>query len=225
LAEKMQRQKQSAAKRKRRSTQEVIDRILDEAGKLFEKNGYERTTTAEIARNADVAEPLIFKHFTSKNKLFHDAIFKPLDRLFNEFITTHHVGPEDSETREIYSRQYIVEVQKFIAEHSSMLKSLVVTQMYGPENVHGVGQVESLHSYLEHAASAAVENLSGKPKVDPRLIARVSFATQLACVIFRDWLFPEDLGDENIINKAIAHFVMEGVATNARYEKETNNQF
>ena len=95
-----------------------------------------------------------------------------------------------------------------------MIKSLVVTQMYGPQNVQGVGQLSSLYEFLDEAAELAAENLPNNPKINPQLMARLSFATQLACVIFKDWLFPDELANRNTMNDAIASFVMEGSAAN-----------
>ena len=69
-------------KRKRRSTEEIIDRLMEAACEEFERSGYAGSKTAEIARKAGVAEALIFSNFGSKAKLFQDSIFKPLDRHF-----------------------------------------------------------------------------------------------------------------------------------------------
>jgi hypothetical protein len=55
----------------------------------------------------------------------------------------------------------------------------------------------------------------GKAKVDPRLMVRVSFAAVLACVMFKDWIFPPDLATDEQISAAINAFVLEGISANS----------
>jgi len=50
------------------------DRILDAGLKLFSKKGYLGATTKEIAAKAGVAELTVFRHFSSKQKLFEEII-------------------------------------------------------------------------------------------------------------------------------------------------------
>ena len=45
--------------------------ILQIAIKLFSQCGFRGTTTKEIARAAGISEAIIFRHFTTKNELYH----------------------------------------------------------------------------------------------------------------------------------------------------------
>jgi AcrR family transcriptional regulator len=44
--------------------------LLDTAGRMFAKGGYRGTTTAEIAREAGVTEPILYRHFGSRRDLY-----------------------------------------------------------------------------------------------------------------------------------------------------------
>jgi len=44
--------------------------LLDTAARLFAERGYAGATTAEIAKAAQVTEPIIYRHFASKKELF-----------------------------------------------------------------------------------------------------------------------------------------------------------
>lgn len=44
--------------------------LIDVATKLFARSGYEATTTAAIAAAAGVTEPILYRHFKSKQDLF-----------------------------------------------------------------------------------------------------------------------------------------------------------
>jgi AcrR family transcriptional regulator len=46
------------------------EQLIDVATKLFAKWGYDATTTAAIAEAAGVTEPILYRHFDSKQELF-----------------------------------------------------------------------------------------------------------------------------------------------------------
>jgi AcrR family transcriptional regulator len=50
------------------------DRLLEAGLKTFSRKGYTGATTREIARGAGVAEVTLFRHFSSKEKLFKEVI-------------------------------------------------------------------------------------------------------------------------------------------------------
>lgn len=53
---------------------ETRKRIVESALKVFSEKGFLGATTKEIAREADVAEITLFRHFSSKEKLFEEVI-------------------------------------------------------------------------------------------------------------------------------------------------------
>ena len=55
---------------RRRAPQEKRERLLAAAKTLFSKQGFDATTTAQIARQAGVSEGILFHHFGSKKGLF-----------------------------------------------------------------------------------------------------------------------------------------------------------
>src|SRR5947199_10711285 len=68
----------SPPKRKRRSSADVRDLLVEAARELFIAEGYEATTTRQIAERAGVAEPLLFSNFGSKAGLFEAAVLNPI---------------------------------------------------------------------------------------------------------------------------------------------------
>ena len=44
--------------------------VLDTAGRVFSKSSYRGATTAEIAREAGISEPILYRHFGSKRDLY-----------------------------------------------------------------------------------------------------------------------------------------------------------
>ena len=58
--------------------------LLDAARRRFAADGYRATTTSSIASEAGVSEPLVFKHFASKEELFRLSIVEPMLDLLRE---------------------------------------------------------------------------------------------------------------------------------------------
>ena len=46
------------------------EQLMEVATKLFARHGYEATTTAAIAEAAGITEPILYRHFKSKQELF-----------------------------------------------------------------------------------------------------------------------------------------------------------
>jgi AcrR family transcriptional regulator len=67
----------TSARRPRRSADEVRRAILEVARQLFDENGYQATTTAEICKRAHASERLIYDHFDNKAGLFNAAVIAP----------------------------------------------------------------------------------------------------------------------------------------------------
>jgi AcrR family transcriptional regulator len=201
---------------KRRSTEEVIDRIISAASEEFELYGYAGATTAAIARKAGVAEPLIFSNFGSKSNLFHASIFRPLNKHLEDFRATHwaHTAKTEKVRREL-TRKYILELEQFIEKHSRKFISLFFEQTYYNTD-NGLHNIEGIQDYLSYAASIQTTGRDGEPKIDPRIIARLSFATVFSSVIFREWIFPNDVASKDEVLSSLPDFILDGLNANAR---------
>ena len=202
--------KATPAVRQRRSRQDIQNRILRAATTQFSQHGFSRTTTASIARQADVTEAQIFRHFVSKSGLFREAIFKPLDQHLLKFL----VSQAKQDPKKIGIKLYTSELQRFVTEHSEMFTSLLMAQKYDPDSTREVSDINSLSAYFEHGAASMKQLMSSRPKLDPKLMVRVSFAAVLGCVTFRDWVFPPGLATSKEITAAITEFIFQGVSSN-----------
>lgn len=201
-------------KRKRRTKEEIIDRIIEAAGMEFGENGYSSGTTAAIARRAGVAEPLIFTHFGSKAKLYRTAVFNPLDRHFAAFLAKQDIESTKDGPTAKESRDYVSDLVTFVKSHSEMFKSLAFSEAYG-KGEDGSAALQGLQDYFLKMSALEEKRLTRHPKVSPQLIARISFAAILACIMFDDWLFPVGVASGREIHEAICDFIMDGLNVNA----------
>jgi AcrR family transcriptional regulator len=56
------------------SPEETRERLQDAAARVFERKGFEKATTAEIAREAGVSSGAIYGHYSTKAELLADAL-------------------------------------------------------------------------------------------------------------------------------------------------------
>jgi AcrR family transcriptional regulator len=202
-------------RRKRRSAEEIRERIIEAAGEEFERAGYSGATTAAIARRAEVTEAQIFRCFKSKADLFRTAIFAPLNRHFSDFHARQIAADAAVPIRE-RAQAYITELQQFIQDHSGMLMSLAVARAYAQDPTEGGTALDGLREYFERGA-AMMRNRSGdaaEERIAPELMVRVSFAAVLGCVLFRDWLQPPNGLDDPAYREATIDFVIDGLNAN-----------
>jgi AcrR family transcriptional regulator len=205
------------AKRKRlRSTADNLERILRAAAHEFTTCGFTGATTAAIARNAEVTEAQLFRYFSTKIELFRESVFKPLTQHFLDFTSNELTHATAGESRRDKSHRYISELQQFLSQHSKLLMSLAVAQTYAPGSMDGIDEIDSLNTYFERGASMMASRIVGKPKVDPNLMVRVSFAAVLGGILFKDWIFPAGLASDQEISAATEAFVMDGINANVQ---------
>ena len=78
--------------------------------------------------------------------------------------------------------------------------------------------INSLQTYFDRGASMMALRLKDRAKVDPRVTVRVVFGAVLASVMFRDWMFPPGLANDEEITAAVNDFIREGIHANLSFE-------
>jgi len=66
----------------RMKAQDRRRQLLESAAQCFARHGYRGTTTAMIAAEAGISEPIIYRHFKNKHDLFVALIEKVADEVF-----------------------------------------------------------------------------------------------------------------------------------------------
>jgi AcrR family transcriptional regulator len=80
--------------RQRLSAENRRSAIIDAARKLFGRNGFHGTGTSDIAAAAGCSEPVIYKHFASKQALFA-AVLEDSTRVMHERFAAAAAGEGD----------------------------------------------------------------------------------------------------------------------------------
>ncbi len=124
----------------RMKAQQRRQQLLDSAARCFANYGYRGTTTAKIAAEAEVSEPIIYRHFKNKHELFIALIEKIADDVFQNWqdatvdmkspleklkiLLYHNPATHDPRTRSVYQLLFHAsievsepEIQKAIQNH------------------------------------------------------------------------------------------------------------
>jgi AcrR family transcriptional regulator len=107
--------------RRERRKLELRGRIVERAAELFARQGFARTTVAEICDGADVAQKTFFNHFPSKQHLLRTLAHLGFDRLLTDI---ESVRKEQQSTPERL-KQFFGLVAENAAEGGPMNRELV----------------------------------------------------------------------------------------------------
>jgi len=186
------RSSRSAARRSRRRAGEVQTLILEAARDTFAERGYARATTREIAARAAVAEPLLFRKFESKAKLFGEAVLHPMAQFLREWIaqTPRELPAESIEQaqRGFFERLYGV-----ASSQRGLLLTLFATSVFEPEVLQtaDVSEVQEALDDVVRFTTHQLERLGIDPQsFDVPIASRSVIGMVLAMALFGDWLLP-----------------------------------
>lgn len=104
------------------------DRILDTALRLISELGYRGATTAQIARQAGVAEGTIYRYFRDKKELFLACV----EPVIQEAIRRETSLPQEGTPRETLRRR-IIERVRVIRENLPVFHILFTESRFHPE--------------------------------------------------------------------------------------------
>jgi AcrR family transcriptional regulator len=114
--------------RTRRSTAEVQRLILEAATKVFNRNGYELTTTDDIAVEAGVARSVLFRHFATKADLFQAAQLQPFLDLVTTFKESLEAEIDELWDEERLMRTVVAMVYDSFREHRNGILGMASIQ-------------------------------------------------------------------------------------------------
>jgi AcrR family transcriptional regulator len=130
--------------------QKIEQRILAAAEHLFAVQGYERTTTKQLAELAGVAEGTLFRHFESKKSILAAVMTRGWDVLLNDLLETLC---EVSDCQDIVGllRHRLQDVH----HHADLIKVCLIQTPFHPELCETIQQqrlkqmLEVLEAYIQ----------------------------------------------------------------------------
>lgn len=115
------------ARRPRRSSEEVRSRLLDAARSLFLAQGYDGTSTKQIAAEASVAEKVLFANFGSKAGVFDAAFTEPFAKLVDAYVAEWRLDDETPVEERI--ARFVASLFRLACRNRAVLRAVLARQI------------------------------------------------------------------------------------------------
>ncbi|HVM52062.1 MAG TPA: helix-turn-helix domain-containing protein [Acidimicrobiales bacterium] len=140
--------------------------LLTVARRCFAAGGYHATTLSSIAREAGVSEPLLFKHFGSKEELFRLSIAEPMLDLLRTR-TAQHPADEPVEDQQLALRAFLVTWAELVRDERSLALALLADLQQFPDVGAELGVMVRDHVDAVAAHIAATTDRREYRRFDP----------------------------------------------------------
>jgi len=200
----------------------VKDLLLEAASGVFAERGFTGATTREIADRAGVAEPLLFRHFGSKPRLFLEAVLHPFGEFVADEIRTFEAQRTEPWSNEELMRDFVSRLYEVFRRNRRLVLSLVAaSELDHPEAANLSLALPGLAKHLDRLERIGreVARQHDMSTVDVEVSSRAVTAMVFAMAVFDRWFAPQGRDGrsrrERIVD-AITKLALYGVEYQAR---------
>jgi len=155
---------------RRREPELKRERLLEAARSLFAERGYAATTTAQLAREAGVAEGTVFHHFASKR-----ALLEAVASEFGRGLAEHMFAGAPAATSAPAAEPMLRRAFAYVREQGTLARLLVLAPDPTEWDVARAASRREIVSALA-AAFTSWRGREGLRAFDPRIVAELLFA-------------------------------------------------
>lgn len=120
--------------------------IIDAATELFAERGYTHTTMRDIAATAGIALSVLYRQFSSKERLFSATLVAPFLASFERYPAGQPSDPDDGQSDEQLVGDFIRDLHRNLATH----RRTIIT-MLGALEVPGAELIDEVRAGLGDA--------------------------------------------------------------------------
>ncbi len=172
-----------------------MQRLITAAARdLFVEQGYEKTSTREIASRAGVIQAAVFRHFGTKEALFEHVVLAPLTEFVDQFVTEWASESSPEESAHMRERAYVRGMLALVRENRVLFSMLASADTAGQFTRSGHLARSALNRHLtdlEQRSRAQVTE-DNRPTMDLGLAVRFGAALTLGLGLFEETLFSGD---------------------------------
>lgn len=196
--------------------------IVNAAGSMFERYGYARCSTRQLAEAAGVAEALLFRHFGSKAALFDLSVRRPFDGAVERFAARWRRWDTTTGEREERARRFTVQLCEFVYEQRETVLALMTVDAFEPGTQDlGAAVRRSVDVLLRLIDETVLTDTEGQrlPGLDPALSAPAVLATVLGALVLDDSLYADGAhapSTASVTDEVVA-MVLHGVSHRGRH--------
>jgi AcrR family transcriptional regulator len=199
----------------RRKANELRGDILAAAQEVFTERGYAASSTREIAERAKAAEPLIFRHFDRKTKLFAAAVFDPIERTLERQFERLRDMYDSPLPPEQGIRNYVEAVLHTVRANKRLFVAYINAITFHSDDFSELWEINAPPSFQE--ALRKLE-LSSSLRPDSRIVIhdrhfelRIILLFLFAVGLFDDLFFAESERNEPRIVESVVKLLTMGV--------------
>ena len=193
--------------------------LLGAARRLFGENGYNGTSTQAIAAAAGVTEPMVFRHFGTKARLFQEAAVAPfvdyIESYLDEYRAREHgrLSPEDE------GRVFLEGLFTALHEQRDILVALLAARQSGDIDEAGYDEVRAafarvLAHFEEVVGTEAAER--GFDQDNLAASVKVMFSMVLSLALHDDWLLSDGRTTHRELLEAMTMMSVRGLGVPSR---------
>jgi AcrR family transcriptional regulator len=181
---------------RRRSTEEVKRLIADAALEVFKNHGFANAKAKDIADLAEVAEPVIFRHYGSKAHLFERVVLESVSTFIQGFTdrwqSSFQQRPHDQRYR------YGSSSRAFSTSCTTTARSFRYTSRRPPWVTSRASPLATTYSGGYSALLGGFELIGidefrflDLPDIDIPVAVRAAFGMVLSVAVYGDTIFPD----------------------------------
>src|ERR1700751_3623291 len=167
-------------RRPRRSSAKVRPAIQPPAVAVFAERGYGNATTREIACRAEVAEPVIFRIYPTKQALFDAAVLEPFDEFISEYTTRWLAAPTPGGNPEEVLQQFVEELHDLVRQNRQLVAALASSGSLTARTQPVLAKLEKMGTVIAETHGLLF---------DPQLSVRIAAVMVVAGTMLEDQLF------------------------------------
>ncbi len=122
--------------------------VLEVASRIFAKSSYRGTTTAEIAREAGVTEPILYRHFESKRDLYLACLDDTWERLHSRWEKAVASEPDPKAWLAAMARAYLEARGNVVLLADLWIQALAEANDDSVISSHLRQQMKDVHRYV-----------------------------------------------------------------------------
>jgi AcrR family transcriptional regulator len=219
-----------AAPRRRRGGDEVHRLILEAARDLFAHKGYAGTSTREIAEQAGVYEPMIYRRFESKAKLFQAAVLDPFEEVVSAYLQTWAAqAPSGDVPLDDVARAWVGPFFRAMRDNRPLVLALLVAEEFYPEEFAATGRslATEIRRVVDRMVPQAEIEAARRPLYDVDISAMV--AVGVGMIMGTALLSPaaapgEDQLTDHRLLEELVRFTVSGVAGRSGAGREADGR-